>query len=109
MAAPGLGCSWSRMTALDHNEQILTGYTCGKCGHVEDRTIREIGWDPLKSCWRCPDCSRVYRAKLQQAAEDLILLPDRSWLGKQEHRGYDECWDCDVKRAATWMLLKAPA
>jgi hypothetical protein len=68
---------------------------------------REIGWTPLRSGWRCPDCSRAHARRVAALADALIRDHRRyDWLGAAEHAPYDGCVFCDVLAAATDRLLR---
>ena len=85
--------------------------TCARCG-VEfsaDEVTASIGWTPVRSGWRCPDCSRAYAARVAALAERLLRDHQRcDWLGTAEHSAWDECLFCDTLTAAAARVLNAP-
>jgi hypothetical protein len=63
---------------------------------------------PLRSGWRCTECTHERHAMIQRIASALIARHhQRRWLGLAEHATWDECMFCDVLAAATAISLDA--
>jgi len=68
---------------------------------------RAVGWTPLRSGWRCPDCSRAHAARIDLIADVLVRGHRRhGWAGTAEHTPYDECVFCEALLVATEHLLR---
>src|SRR3954465_8252346 len=66
---------------------------CCRCGRgfSGEEVRRMIGWLPVRSGWRCPDCSRAHAARIDAIAEVLVRGHRRhGWAGTAEHTPYDE-------------------
>jgi rubredoxin len=82
-----------------------------RCGteYSAEEVSGSHGWSPLRSGWRCPECSRAYRARIAKLAAALVGDHTRyDWLGTAEHSAWHECVFCDTLTAATALLLDAP-
>jgi hypothetical protein len=86
--------------------------TCVRCAteYSAEEVSASHGWTPLRSGWRCPECSRTYQARIAKLAQALVRDHARyDWLGTAEHSTWDECVFCDTLTAATALLLEAPS
>jgi hypothetical protein len=84
---------------------------CCRCDHefTADEVQGGYGWTPLRSGWRCPDCTRAYRTRVDALVDAFLANhQSRGWVAISEHREYEECVFCDVLATATARLLSAP-
>ena len=90
-------------------EEFRKPRTCVRCGREfsADEVRRVIGWTPVRSGWRCPECSRAHLARVDALADALVRHHRRyGWAGTAEHTPYDECVFCEALAAATDRLLR---
>jgi hypothetical protein len=84
---------------------------CVRCRrqYSAEEVRREIAWTPLRSGWRCPNCSRAHAQRINALADALVRDHSRhGWAGTAEHTAYDECVFCEVVLTATQRLLQVP-
>lgn len=61
---------------------------------------QDFGQTPLRSGWRCGDCSRAYYKRVDARARQIVLEhPGFPWP-LPVHSQYEECLWCDVHRRA---------
>jgi hypothetical protein len=84
---------------------------CCACARISDaeRVRRDPAWEPVRSGWRCGDCTRAREREVAGRARALIAkaLP-RRWelvLRTPRHGVYDECLQCEAILQAHRMLL----
>jgi hypothetical protein len=83
--------------------------SCCKCGRSFDEKERHSehrAWMPLRSGWRCSECTIEYHTMTRRIAETLVASHrQRAWLGLAEHSSWDECVFCEVLTVATELAL----
>jgi hypothetical protein len=84
--------------------------SCCVCGRTctAESVQSDPGWEPIKSGWRCGDCSRSRAREVRAGAHELIAQAEPRWelaLRTPEHRPFDECLECEAVLAAREMLL----